>query len=109
MEGFRDVLVWGGLLMLAVLALGALLLTARWWHLRLMRQGPAEPFSMKTLDRMRSAGQLSAEEHSRLRRAALGLGVAQEKGKSLSSSPTKLDDGRDAREEKFPRQDEECV
>jgi len=104
----REVLIRGGLVMAGALVLGIILLLARRRHRQFMADDSPTTFSLKDLEAMRDAGQISREEFSRLRRIAMGLGETGEKGKSLSSAPGELDDGnRDAEGSSDPREDEE--
>ena len=90
-------IVVGGVLMLAILLVGVLLLP--WLRRRYHpsagggQRAQARGFSMEGLEAMRRSGQISEEEFRALRRAALGLAVGKGKTEnSASSTPTSRDD-----------------
>jgi len=107
--GSGRALVWSGVLMVVVLALGAMLLVTRWLYVRWLRARADKAFSMRSLEEMRRSGLISEEEFVRLRRGALGLGRAdEEKGQTMSNTDEKLDDETtDAAGSSGSREDEE--
>jgi len=83
--GADRVMLWCGLLILAALALGAVVLIARHFYLRAMKPQGGSDFSMESLRQMLKAGQICQEEFDALRRTALGL-----KERSNGAAPGKL-------------------
>ena len=70
-----DFMIWGGVVLLALLALGAVVFGfRRKLTARLDEQG--QGMSIEKLEELRSGGQISDEEFRILRRAALGLSEA---------------------------------
>jgi len=71
-----DLLLWGGVTMAAIIALGVVLLWARKYAMGGLKGGaaPRGELSIEELEEMRDRGLISREEFSSLRKAALGLG-----------------------------------
>lgn len=96
-EGTGSALMWGGILMVLALGLGALLLIIRRLYFRWLKGEESERFSIETLEQMRESGQIDGAEFSRLRRVSLGLSPPETgKAKCESRVDNKLDDGENA-------------
>ena len=94
-DGTGSALMWGGILMIAVLGLGGLLLMVRRVYLRWLKGEEPQGFSIETLERMRESGQIDGAEFSRLRRLSLNLAPPEAgKPKCESRVDDKLDDGK---------------
>ncbi len=66
-------LLWGGILILAITALGIAVIVLRRRTLTRTDGAASENFSIGQLESLRDAGQISPEEFRRLRRGLLGL------------------------------------
>ena len=95
MRPVTRVLIWGTMLILALLGL--------WIVLVLFKRrcgsgvsGPEEPgLSIEKLENLRSSGQISEEEFRVLRRAVLGLDAGEAKKGNLPLRPSGKDDDGD--------------
>jgi len=104
------VMLWGIVVVLALLLLGALLLwmRRRYHSLPSRRESAEAGFSIGGLESLRRNAQITREEFKRLRRLALGLDRGpEEKDNPTSSPPMKDDDGNIARKEMGPSSDED--
>ena len=66
-------LFWGGILMVAIAALGIAVIVLRRRTLYRADSAASENFSIGQLESLRDTGQISAEEFKRLRRGLMGL------------------------------------
>ncbi len=89
------ILLFGVVLIVAVLAMGAVVLWARRRYRSADSDGDKQAgFSIEQLEDLRKSGQISPAEFACLRRSALGLDVRDDKrDNSASSPPVKGDDG----------------
>lgn len=91
-----SVIVWGLVLIVVLLAAGAVLGLARKRWLASIRGGGGSAgsgFSIERLEELHEQGQISDEEFERLRREVLGLTAAGNRPPSGSSPPPADDDG----------------
>jgi len=89
------ILLFGGALIVAVLAMGVVILWARRRYRSADSDGDEQAgFSIEQLEALRKSRQISPAEFARLRRSALGLDVRDDKREnSTSSPPAEGDDG----------------
>lgn len=96
-DSVRYAIIYAGALMAAAVVLGVFVFWARRWMLfarRVPQDQTGKGFTIENLEALHRNGQISDEEFSRLRRAALGLGEAGDKSNTCPSSPPlKGDDG----------------
>jgi len=88
-------LLWGGVLLVLLIVLGAALLLVRRWLLAGKHSRAGEAFPLSYLEALHRAGELSDEQYDRLRRAALGLpdSSAKKGNCTLSRRADKDDEG----------------
>ena len=94
--GSARVLKMATVLMLAVLALGGVLLMTRWLYLKWRRPNrQSAGFSLENLEELYASGRISQEEFRRLRRVVMDLRLnpTADKNKTLSSGIAEFDDG----------------
>ncbi|MHC4984909.1 MAG: hypothetical protein ACYTFO_02010 [Planctomycetota bacterium] len=94
-----ELLLWGFVLIVLLVALAAVVMWAR----RKMKAGPVgdDAFSIKQLERLREAGQLTDEEFRQLRLTALGLSTDRTPARDQnapSGDGQRDDQGRPGRE-----------
>jgi len=90
-------LLYGGVLILAIAGLGLVVLWTRRRYYGPERgaEQPDSAFSIEALEEFRRAGEISEEEFRSLRHAALGLGARVRKNDSSASSfPIRDDEGK---------------
>jgi hypothetical protein len=94
-----EIIIWGGVVIVAVLALGFVLMwVRRKYH---PAGGAARPrdeagFTVDDLERLHASGQISREEFRRLRPVALGLEAASGPAGDSSSSGAVFSDDEEA-------------
>ena len=94
-SGHSEVMFWGSIGFVAVLFLGfALLWFRRKYHPENVSSDvPSMSFSMRSIEQMRDAGQISEDEFRRLRASSLGLASSNtDNDNSASSEPVDVDD-----------------
>jgi hypothetical protein len=92
-----ELLTWLGVVVLAAMLMGGVLMWAKKYAQRALKGGiePPGQLTIEKLEEMRRSGLISQEEFSSLRRAALGLGRAADKGHSgLTPKLPEADDNR---------------
>ena len=87
-------MVWASALIGAVIVLGILLLLARWLYTKMVYgKTRGEGFPIENLEKMRNAGQISAEEVKQLRLTAIDMAdFGGKKNGDQSRMPQELDD-----------------
>ena len=98
--GLVRAMLWSAVAILAVLALGLVVMLAKRWQQKSLNAQPQDAFSVDAIEKLRNSGELTREEFTRLRRAAMGLEPAtDEKKQTMSSTGVKVDDERMDNEE----------
>ncbi|HSW44263.1 MAG TPA: SHOCT domain-containing protein [Phycisphaerae bacterium] len=93
-ESVRQVLIWGGVLILAVVVLfGGLWYYRRWWLERNVGDG-GPSWTLDDLRRMRSEGQITDEEYQVLRATLLGSFRQADGGGPAQGGPTSPVEGK---------------
>ena len=87
-------LLWGGILMAAVAALGIAVVVLRRRTLNRAGGSASENFSISQLEALKDAGQVSAEEFKRLRRGLMGL--AADPAEAVQAEPEAKTDQNEA-------------
>ena len=107
-SGIVEILLYGGGIILLVLAFYATMLWLR-RRVRINGDGVQEPaFTVERLGQMLADGRISQQELDKLRRSTLDSGVSGVKKRiSMSSHPGYVDDDKDTRGGDTPRPDEE--
>ena len=84
-------ILWGGVLLLAVLVLGVFLLVMR--RKMLAEAESSSAFSIEDLEAMRKSGHLSDEEFRQLRTVAMGVALPIAEKPQAASEETEENDG----------------
>ncbi len=94
MSDSAKTLMWGGVVIVAVVALGAVVTLARRIYVRSQTEEPkSEGFTIEALEELRDSGEVSTEEFSRLRSGLLGREAPEaKKDESQPSAHTDVDD-----------------
>ena len=100
-----QVVIWGAVLLLAVLAIGIFVLVARRRILDRAEADRANAFSVEDLAAMRASGQLTDEEFRQLRAAALGVASPPPAAAEAESEVTEENDGNCPLSEAGPTDD----
>jgi len=88
-----QIVLWGGVLVVALLVLGIFVLIVRRRLLARAEAAGGEAFSIGDLETMRATGQLSDEEFKQLRVTAMGLASSTVRTAQAASDETEEDDG----------------
>jgi hypothetical protein len=91
-----EIVLWGGLVLVAVMLVGIVLLWLRRKYRNGGDTGPSTAFSIASLEQMRQRGEISDEEFKALRLRALGLSASPRTVEATSSEPPTGDDEQEA-------------